>query len=298
LPWKPLRESGSDSAIAGAKRETRTAARKGSRGSLLCQSHMQHIILIHWNTSEGVDCTKRLRSAGYDAELIVPRGSETLRLLRNTQPAAFAIDLSRLPSQGRAVATFLRQQRGTRRVPLVFIGGIPEKVARIRETLPDAVFSDWESIREDLRRAISTPPAEPAVPGTMDAYSGSPLHKKLGIGTGSTVLLAGAPPSFERKLRPMPEGVRFCRRASLARMALLFVKSQKQLEKRFFSTVRHLEECGRIWIVWPKKTSGIATDLTQAAVRGFGLASGFVDYKICAIDETWSGLLFTRRPRR
>jgi hypothetical protein len=291
------RNRGLTARLAGtdARKNNRT---QGRRAALLCGSHMQQIILIHWNASEGTECARRLLSAGYDAELIVPRDSETLRLLRDAQPAAFAIDLSRLPSQGRAVATFLRQQRDTRRIPLVFIGGIPEKVARIRETLPDAVFSDWEGIREDLRRAISTPPADPAVPGTMDAYSGSPLHKKLGIGAGSTVLLAGAPPSFERKLRPMPEGVRFCRRASLARMALLFVKSQKQLEKRFFSTVRHLEECGRIWIVWPKKTSGIATDLTQAAVRSFGLASGFVDYKICAIDETWSGLLFTRRPRR
>jgi len=259
---------------------------------------MQHIILIHWNTSEGADCAKRLRSAGYDAEPVVPQGAASLRALRNTHPAAFAIDLSRLPSQGQAVATFLRQQKDTRPIPLVFVGGTPEKLARIRETLPDAVFTDWDGVHDALVRAISNPPADPVVPGTMDAYSGSPLHRKLGIGPGSAVLLAGAPPSFERRLRPMPAGVRFLRKARCARMAMLFVRSLKDLEKRFPSMVRVLEERGRIWIVWPKKSSGTVTDLTQAAVRRFGLASGFVDYKICAIDETWSGLLFTRRPRR
>jgi len=105
------------------------------------------------------------------------------------------IDLSRLPSHGRAIATMLRQRKATRSIPIVFVEGDPEKVARIRETLPDAVYARWRNIRSALRAAIEHPPREPAVPGTMDAYSASPLPKKLGIKPGSVVLLLGAPPA-------------------------------------------------------------------------------------------------------
>jgi len=259
---------------------------------------MKRITLIHWNASEAEDRANRLRSASYAAELCVPQGAGALHSLRNDPPAAFVIDLSRLPSQGRAVATALRQQKETRRIPIVFVGGAPEKVARIRETLPDATYTDWESIRGSLRSAISSPPTEPAVPGTMDAYSASPLPRKLGIRAGSTVLLAGTPGDLEKRLQPTPAAVRLQRSARRAGMVLLFVKSLKELERRFPACAGVLEERGKIWIAWPKKTSGVVTDLTQASVRKFGLDSGFVDYKICAIDETWSGLLFARRSSR
>lgn len=259
---------------------------------------MKRIALIHWNASEAESRTGGLRSAGYDVELLAPQGASALRNLRGNPPEAFLIDLSRLPSQGRAVATLLRQQKETRRIPIVFVDGAAEKVSRIRETLPDAVYTDWESLHDSLSSAIAHPPAEPLVPGTMDAYSASPLTVKLGIRSGSTVLLAGAPGDFEKMLQPMPTSVRLLRRASQASMVMLFVKSLKELERRFPVCVKALEERGGMWIAWPKKTSGVVTDLTQVSVRKFGLDSGFVDYKICAIDETWSGLLFVRRSCR
>jgi len=259
---------------------------------------MKRITLIHWNASEAESRARGLRSAGYEAESLAPQGAVALRNLRGNPPDAFLIDLSRLPSQGRAVATFLRQQKETRRVPIVFVDGAPEKVARIRETLPDAVYTEWERVLDSLRSAISNPPAQPLVPGTMDAYSASPLPTKLGIRAGATVLIAGAPRDFERTLQPTPAGVRLIRRARRAGVILLFVKSFEELERRFPVCAKALEERGGIWIVWPKKASGVITDLTQLSVRKFGLDSGFVDYKICAIDETWSGLLFARRTSR
>lgn len=259
---------------------------------------MKRITLIHWNVSEAESRARRLRSAGYDAEALAPQGARALRDLRGNPPDAFLIDLSRLPSQGRAVATLLRQQKETRRVPIVFVDGAPEKIARIRETLPDAVYAEWERVVDSLRSAIENPPAEPSVPGTMDAYSASSLPTKLGIRAGTTVLLAGAPADFEKKLQPTPAPVRLLRRVRRADLVLLFVKSIKELERRFPVCAKALEERGGIWIAWPKKTSGVVTDLTQASVRRFGLDSGFVDYKICAIDGTWSGLLFARRPPR
>ncbi|MCP4662787.1 MAG: DUF3052 domain-containing protein [bacterium] len=130
----------------------------------------------------------------------------------------------------------------------------------------------------------------------MDGYSGTPLPKKLGIRAGSVVALLGAPAGFERKLGELPEGVRLKKQArGHADVILLFARSRANLEARFPAAARALAEGGGLWIVWPKKASGVASDLTLPAVRAFGLGSGFVDYKICAVDETFSGLLFARR---
>ena len=148
-----------------------------------------------------------------------------------------------------------------------------------------------------VKSALANPPATPAVPSTMDFYAGASLARKLGIRPGTAVALLDAPEGFERQLDPLPAEVEI-RRGSRGRasLVLLFAASMRHLRKRFAAAARLLEHGGSVWIAWPKKTSGVPTDLGEAAVRSFGLAAGFVDYKICAIDETWSGLLFTRRP--
>ncbi len=127
-------------------------------------------------------------------------------------------------------------------------------------------------------------------------YSGTPLPKKLGIKAGSAVALLGAPADFESTLGGVPEGVRFKKQArGKADVILLFARSRTELRRRFPSAANAVAETGRLWMCWPKKASGVATDLTQDAVRGQGLDNGFVDYKIAAIDATWSGLCFARR---
>jgi CheY-like chemotaxis protein len=168
---------------------------------------MSRVILIHWNAAEAQERAGRLRSAGYQPDTFTPQDAPALRSLRESPPDAFVIDLSGLPSQGCAVATMLRQQKATRLIPIVFVGGDPEKVARVRGLLPDAVYTEWSRIVGALRKAIENPPTEPAVPGTMDGYAGTPLPKKLGLRTGSTVALLGAPAGFDKKLDPLPENV-------------------------------------------------------------------------------------------
>jgi hypothetical protein len=204
------------------------------------------------------------------------------------------IDLTRLPSNGRAVGVALRQYKATCAVPLVFAGGEAEKVRRTRELLPDATYTEWAGMGEALRRAVRVAPAAPARPGTMADYSGTPLAKKLRIKAGATVALLGAARGFARLLDGLPPGVRLVTRGT-AGTTLLFVKSRADLGKRFPAAARQLAAGGALWIVWPKKTSGVACDLTQQAVRDFGMARDFVDYKISALDETWSGLCFARR---
>jgi hypothetical protein len=181
-------------------------------------------------------------------------------------------------------------------VPLVFVEGDPEKTGRVRELLPDASYTEWRGVRGAVRRAIAAPPGDPVVPDTMAGYSRTPLVKKLGIKPGAVVALLGAPPGFEKKLDPLPDGVRTRKQARGASdMILLFVRSRSVLARRWPTALRALAERGSIWIAWPKKASGIPSDLDQGKVRAFGLERGVVDYKVCAIDETWSGLLFTRR---
>jgi CheY-like chemotaxis protein len=219
-----------------------------------------------------------------------------LRALRQNVPDAFVIDLGRLPSHGRAVAVELRRQKATRLTPIVFAGGEPEKVDRIRALLPDATYTTWENMAAAMQSALANAPAAPAVPSAMEFYSGASLVKKLGIRPGTVVALIEAPEGFERKLEPLPPEVEI-RRGSRGRagLVLLFAMSMRDVRKRFAAAARLLEHGGSVWIAWPKKASGVQTDLGETAVRSFGLAAGWVDYKICAIDETWSGLLFTRR---
>ena len=257
---------------------------------------MTRVVLIHWNRAEAEERCARLQRAGYQAMPFSDSGGHGLRALRDCPPDAFVIDLGRVPSHGRAVATWLRQQKATRCVPIVFAAGDPDKVARVRELLPDAVYAEWSEIRDALRRAVRRSAASPVVPGTMQSYSGRPLSRKLGIRAGSDVVLLGAPEDLEQKLRPLPDNVRLQRKTrGRPHLALLFAKSCAELERRFPAAARALAEGGGVWIVWPKKSSGVRTDLNQSVVRAFGLNAGFVDYKICAIDDTWSGLLFARR---
>jgi hypothetical protein len=219
--------------------------------------------------------------------------------MRANPPDAVVIDLSRIPSHGRDVGLGVRQYKDTRRVPLIFVEGDPEKVKGVKKLLPDAVYTTWDQIQDELEKAIAHPPESPVVPrSAMAGYEGAPLPKKLGIGTHATVYLIGAPEGFEQTINKWPEGVSFVRKAPKQNdLAMWFVRSQKELAERIDDVKPQIGK-GGLWIAWPKKASGVASDLTQAVVRKVGLESGLVDYKVCSIDKTWSGLKFAVRPQK
>jgi len=129
----------------------------------------------------------------------------------------------------------------------------------------------------------------------MAGYSGTPLAKKLGIREKYSVVLVNAPDRFERKLQPFPAGAEIVDEPKDANVAVLFVKSEAELVRDFRPLAKALPSRTALWIAWPKKASGVATDLNENLIREFGLGAGWVDYKVCAIDETWSGLCFARR---
>lgn len=129
----------------------------------------------------------------------------------------------------------------------------------------------------------------------MAGYSGTPLVKKLGIKSGSNVAFVNAPCDFSRHLDlPANVTINLKTRKPLD-FVLLFVKSEKALTTGFSQYASRLNPAGMLWVAWPKKSSGVVTDLSETNVRTIGLAAGLVDVKICAIDDVWSGLKFVFR---
>jgi hypothetical protein len=123
----------------------------------------------------------------------------------------------------------------------------------------------------------------------MAGYSGTPLPRKLGIKEGARVRILGGPDGFARSL-----GVDPATRGE-ADVVVLFTRSAKDLAKGFARARKSLHKDGGLWVAWPKKASGVATDLDEAVVRTHGLSTGLVDNKVCAIDDVWSGLRFVVR---
>ena len=256
---------------------------------------MQRVRLIHWKESEAEEKVDFLKNAGYKVEFSL-LDQDSMRQMRQDPPAAFVIDLKRLPSQGRDFALGIRIHKATRNVPLVFVGGELDKVKRIKELLPDAFYTEWDQMDDILRKAIASPPTDPVVPASiMAGYSGTPLPEKLGIKKNAVVALVNAPKGIQETLGELPEGaVLKSGLQSIGDLTLWFVRSRAELEKGMRKMVDYGDSAG-LWIIWPKKSSGVESDLTQNCVREIGLASGLVDFKISAIDQTWSGLRFTKR---
>lgn len=130
----------------------------------------------------------------------------------------------------------------------------------------------------------------------MAGYSGTPLPKKLGIKNGFSVALSNMPDDVRAALK---EALAECKIASSKSQALnfvmLFAKTQAELNKAFSSWAERLAPAGMLWVSWPKKTSGVPSDLNENKIRQIGLDAGLVDVKVCAVSEVWSGLKFVIR---
>lgn len=130
----------------------------------------------------------------------------------------------------------------------------------------------------------------------MPGYSGTPLPKKLGIKENFRVALVGMPADVKTELR---DALAACSVAKDRRgpldFAMVFAKKQPELKVEFARLAKQLAPAGMLWVSWPKKTSGVATDVTENDVRRIGLEAGLVDVKVCAVSEVWSGLKFVRR---
>jgi hypothetical protein len=134
----------------------------------------------------------------------------------------------------------------------------------------------------------------------MAGYSGTPLPQKLGIKPGTIVVAIDAPENYRKLLGQIPSGVNFATRpVGNTKFIHLFVKEKRMLRQHLQSLRQKIPDDAALWVSWPKKSSKVRTDITEDVIREVALPLGFVDIKVCAVDETWSGLkLMIRRENR
>jgi hypothetical protein len=134
----------------------------------------------------------------------------------------------------------------------------------------------------------------------MAGYSGTPLPQKLGIKPGTIVVVIDAPDNYRKLLGQIPSGVNFATRpVGNTKFIHLFVKERRALRIQLQTLRQKIAEDAAVWVSWPKKSSGVPTDVTEDVIRAVALPLGFVDIKVCAVDDTWSGLkLMIRRENR
>lgn len=260
---------------------------------------MARVHLVHWHAAEAAAHARTIRALGHTVAHEPITEAAVFKRIRAKPPDLFIICLDRLPSHGRTVAGYLREFKGTRSIPILFVGGAPEKVAKLKQTLPGAHHTSWQKLGAEITRAMANPPSLSAMQDSRFAgYSGTPLPRKLGIKEGSAVALANPPDDFAVTLGDLPPGARLLSNVRGKRdLTVWFVRSLEELRPSIPRMVRASQQ-GPVWIAWPKKTSALASDVSEKEVRALGLKAGMVDYKICAIDHTWSGLCFALRRKR
>ena len=139
-----------------------------------------------------------------------------------------------------------------------------------------------------------TPPKKATVSKTPAGYSGTPLPKKLGVKPDTKLFVSRAPADFESTLGELPSGATLTTRAAGSTLAIFFLRSRAELVAALPKVVERAA-AGSVWLAWPKLSSGVVSDLNEGVVRTQALEHGIVDYKVAAIDHTWSGLAFARR---
>lgn len=258
---------------------------------------MPRVQLLHWKAEEADRHLETLRAAGYQVEYHQEFRPALMKSWRESPPDAFVIDLSRLPSQGREIAIALRQSPRTRSVPLVFCGGDPEKVARIKTQLPDAFYGSLANLRSTVRKALAHPPADPIKPvQMMDRYRSRTAAQKLGLKESGTLKLLEPPRNVMQVLGELPAGVQVLEDDSTlpASVTLCFLHEPHALLS-MLSRVRPLAAATKLWILWRKGGAAAHGAVTESLVREHALAIGLVDYKICSVNEVWSALLFAAK---
>ena len=254
---------------------------------------MERVRLFHWNHDDGSAIVDLLRNAGYQVDYDANYTHQLFRLVRESPPDAIIIDLSRLPSHGRELATGLRGDKRTRHVPILFLDGAAEKVDIVRKNLPDAAYCERPRLLAALRKCIRERLQNPVVPTQMmQRYAGRTTAQKLGIAAGSRVAVVDPPRDYLRVIGTLPDGVEFDEESSAgAALTIWFVQEPEALLAAL-PKMRRVASKSKLWIAWPKKSARKDSPLNEKLIREMAIESGLVDYKVCSVNETWSGLCF------
>lgn len=243
--------------------------------------------MISWNTVAASERKRSLEGQGFRVDPVMSRSTGMVGKLTAAAPLALVIDLDSKPAYGREIAIYLRNAASVRHLPLVFAGGAPEKIARVHVEIPDAVYCTWDTVREGINRAITSPPIRPIRPRARGEVmtSGSVLARKLDLRPETHVALLGDVIGLGKRL-----GVDYAERiAPETGMAMIVVRTAQELDAAFDYAAGQLPRKAGLWIVYPKRSGEWKTDFSQKDVLAIGAAYGFIGYKTCAVDPDWSG---------
>ena len=252
---------------------------------------MLRVRLFHWRAEEARPLIAILRAGGYTVEYPGDRANGSWRSLRENPPTAAVIDLTRLPSHGRYVAAAIRATKSTRHIPIVFLDGQRDKVERVRKDFPDAVYTSRSRLVTVLKRV--KPPADPVVAPQMMNRTDRTTAEKLGIKAGMRVALIDPPADYLRVLGKLPQDVSLEEEPEETLALTLWFVRDPDAYAMALPEMRRRAAKTRIWVIYPKGRP--ASGLTQGFIREAALSVGLVDYKVCSVNEAWTGLLFTRK---
>jgi CheY-like chemotaxis protein len=250
--------------------------------------------VIHWKDAEAGPLIEVVRGAGFDVEYVPdPNGAAVARAIKASLPDAVLIDLSRLPSHGREMAVWLRNRKTTRDIPIVFVGGEEVKVAPIKAVIPDAAYVTEKGLSRALAKACAGRAFNPVVPpSAMERFKTKSAAQKLGIVTASKVAVMDAPRDYASVLGDMPENVEFFEDPQAVQSITLWFIRDAEAMLGAVRRMRAIAAQTKLWILWPK---GQANKFREGPIREMGIENGMVDYKICSVNDQWSGILFARK---
>lgn len=260
---------------------------------------MSRVVVVHWKpelASEGLDA---LRNVGHEVEIYADQGGVGLARFKQQLPDVVLISLERLPSHGRAIGQWFRTTKSTATVPLIFVGGVEEKVALAKTMFSDALFCSWANATAAIKKALQT--TQCAMPEPICAAKN--LWRKLEIREGDKILQLGGPTDLRATLgEDLPLDVTMLRRVnpkvkgpSQVDMVLLFASNQVDLHNWFEFAASSTPQKRALWVCRPKLSSGVKTDITQAGVFDYLRNAGWTDVKVCRIDDTWTGHMWRRQ---
>jgi hypothetical protein len=246
---------------------------------------VKRVVLYHWKADDAKPLIQLMEGTGF-AVHYDEKGTK-LGKLREIQPVAVVIDLTRMPSQGRYVAAGIRSTKSIRHIPIVFVDGDPEKIAKIREMLPDATYTQSGKLAAALKRV--KPAVEPVVIERLASFEPRTTAQKLGIREGIQVAVFEPPSGYLKILGVMPEGVELIEESEEVLPVTLWFVSDPDVYLTSLRSMRSRAAKTRLWVIYPK---GNKTELTQFVVRDGALGVGLVDYKICSVNEVWTAMAF------
>jgi CheY-like chemotaxis protein len=254
---------------------------------------IMRVRILHWKPAESAPLIEACRACGFEVEYDDLPFPALVKSIRHNQPDAVVIDLTRLPSQGREAAMAIRRTKYSRGIPIVFVDGEPEKVEAVRKHLPDATFATRKQLCSRIKAACANPVANPiAPPGVMERYGSRTKAQKLGIKEGSTVAVIDPPRDYEAVLGDLPEGVELIENPASAHPVTLWFVRHPEAYLAALRRMRAIAGKTKLWVIRPK---GPRSELNEKFLRQAGNEVGLVDYKICAIDGQWTGMIFARR---